>query len=166
MQHLFKSVILVFLFSLSSIVLAEESCINENKDNGTGNDVSDADRIGNSGCSPALCVTDNSSVTSTINQHNQVIIERRRQLEQAHREAYKQHLLRREQQSAFADADLPDEVKARRQEYFKNMEQRRELFYRMIEQHRQEAAEKRAASKFRTHNFKMETDSESKSVSL
>ena len=157
MKHRFKSVILVFLFLVSSVVQAEEEYINEN--NRTGDDVSNADRFNNSGCNPALAVTSNSCDTSNAYQCRE-IEDHGRKFEQSQQEAYKQYLLRRERQAIIADANIPDHVKARRQEYLQRMEQRRELFYRMMEQRRQDAAEKRAASQLRTHNFTKEADAE------
>ena len=158
MKHHFKSVVLVFLFSLSSIVLADQGYKNEN--NRTGDDVSNADHFNNSGCSPALCVT-NSSHDISYDGQSREIQERCLKSEQAQQGSYEQYLLRREQQAVIADANIPDHVKARRQEYLQRMEQRRELFSRMMDQRRQDAAEKRAASQLRTQNFRMEADEES-----
>lgn len=153
---------LVLSFVFTNTVLAAESTTNENKNNGAGNTISNADLTNNADsdiASPAVkadtVVSEQQAEQSqTINDTkswHQQIEERRRQVQEAQLESYKRFLERRKQNTAAFDNNIPAHVKERRDQYMKQMEERRALNVKMMEQHRKAAEERREAMQIKMH---------------
>ena len=148
---------LVLSFVFTNTVLAAEPTTNENKDNGTGNTVSNADLTNNAGgdtASPVVkadtVVNDQQAITDTESWHKQ-IEERHLQVQKDQQEAYQRFLERRKQNTAAFNNNVPAHVQQRRDEFMKQMEERRALNVKMMEQHRKAAEEKREAMRIKMH---------------
>ncbi len=162
---------LVLSFVFTNAVLAVEPAKDESKDNGTGNTISSADLSGNtnSDAAPALetqTIVDEQQAeqpqTMTDAQsYRQEMDERRRQMQEAQLEAYKRHLERRKQYFANKpvpaydnpgfDNNIPAYIQERRNEYIKQMEERRAMNVKMMEQNRKAAEERRKAMQLKMH---------------
>ena len=87
--------------------------------------------------------------------------ERRRQMQQAQLEAYKRHLEQRKQYFANNpaatydnpgfDNSIPSHIQERRDEFIKQMEQRRAMNVKMMEQYRKDAEQRRQAMQLKMH---------------
>ena len=148
---------LVLSFVFTNTVLAAEPTTNENKDNGTGNTISNADLTNNAvgdTTSPVVkadtVVNDQQAITDTESWHKQ-IDERRLQVQKEQQEAYERYLERRKQNTATFNSNLPAHVQERRNQYIKQMEERRALNVKMMEQHRKEAEERSEAMRIKMH---------------
>jgi len=143
-----RSVALLLALSLSNVILAAEIS-NENKHNGSGNTVSNADHAGhvNGNISFTVNAKTNSSNKQQpyLNdaQNFQRMEALRRQLQADQLEAYKRYMKNRKQPSSVNN--LPPDVQARREEYIKHMNERRELINKMRDE-RRKVAEKRRQS--------------------
>ncbi len=146
---------LVFLFIFSSTTLAAEAVKNEN--NRTSETISNAELADHTGSDVESTIN---TTTNTTADHQQNFIsdtqyfqqreERRRQMQEAQLEAYKQFLQNRKQYTSVSPY-LPADAQARREEHIKNMEQRRELMDSMMEQHRKAAEERRNSMRLKMH---------------
>lgn len=148
---------LVLSFVFTNTVLAAELTTNENKDNGTGNTVSNADLTNNAGvdtASPVVkadtVVNDQQAITDTESWHKQMD-ERRLQVQKEQQEAYERFLERRKQNIAEFNNNIPAHVQERRNQYMKEMEERRALNVKMMEQHRKAAEERRETMQIKMH---------------
>jgi uncharacterized membrane protein len=149
--------VLVLSFVFTNTVLAAESITIKSKDNGT------ADTVSNT-VSPAAqadtTVSDQEtnqppqSISDTQNYRKQND-ERWQQVQKEQEEAYNRFLERRKQHlannnSAFNN-NVPAHVQERHNEFMKQMEERRALNIKMMEQHRKAAAERREAMQLKMH---------------
>ncbi len=148
---------LVLSFVFTNTVLAAEPTTNENKDNSTGNTISNADLTNNANgdtASPVVkadtVVNDQQAITDTESWHKQ-IEERRLQVQKEQQEAYQRFLERREQNTAAFNNNVPAHVQQRRDDFMKQMEGRRALNVKMMEQHRKAAEERREAMRIKMH---------------
>ena len=93
--------------------------------------------------------------------YRQEMDERRRNMQQAQLEAYKRHLERRKQHFANNpaatydnpgfDSNVPTHIQERRDEFIKQMEQRRAMSVKMMEQYRKDAEQRRKAMQLKMH---------------
>jgi len=145
---------LLFSLVFSNVVMAGETNKNENKNNRTGDTVSNADLASDANRNIKLAI-ERQTNTAVEPQHKSISeVESFQQMEeQWHRrrqEAFKQLLQNRNRQMN-ANPDLPADAQARRNEYIKHMEQRRELFNKMNEQRRREAEQRREMIRQKMH---------------
>lgn len=80
--------------------------------------------------------------------YRQEMDERRRQIQQAQLEAYKRHL---EQRKQYFTNNIPTHIQERRDEFIKQMEQRRAMNVKMMEQYRKDAEQRRQAMQLKMH---------------
>lgn len=144
------------LFVLNAAV-ANEANTNEHKDNGTGHTISnaddvrhtdsntgiDVDTVAETGDQPQKMINDNSDYFEQMQQ-------RRREVQQAQREAYLRHLERRAQQAP-ADYPMPKDTQQRRELFIKQMEERRQMAERIRNEYRK-AAEMRRKERLQKMN--------------
>ena len=164
---------LVLSFVFTNAVLAVEPAKDESKDNATGNTISSADLSGNTNtdAAPALetqtkTVVDEQQsgqpqTMTDAQSFRQEMDERRRQMQEAQLEAYKRHLERRKQYFANKpvpaydnpgfDNNIPAYIQERRNEYIKQMEERRAMNVKMMEQNRKAAEERRKTMQLKMH---------------
>jgi len=164
---------LVLSFVFTNAVLAVEPAKDESKDNATGNTISSADLSGNTNtdAAPALetqtkTVVDEQQsgqpqTMTDAQSFRQEMDERRRQMQEAQLEAYKRHLERRKQYFANKpvpaydnpefDNSIPAYIQERRNEYIKQMEERRAMNVKMMEQNRKAAEERRKTMQLKMH---------------
>ena len=153
---------LVLSFVFTNTVLAAEPTTNENKDNGTGNTVSNADLTNNANSDTAAPVAKADTVVSEqpseqtqavtdVQSWRKQIEERRLQVQKEQLQAYERFLERRKQNTAAFNNNLPAHVQERRNQYMKQMEERRALNVKMMEQHRKAAEERRQAMQLKMH---------------
>lgn len=149
------SVLALTLFLSNSSIAVE--LLNDNKDNGTSNTVSHADLTGDANGNIGNNV--NTSSYTSKSQQQQFISNtqsfqqmeiRRRQMQEAQIQAYKQYLQRRKQQLS-SDNTLPPEVQARREQYIEHMKKRRELIDKMLDERRKAVQERRQAALHKMH---------------
>lgn len=142
---------LLLTLALSNIVIAEETVKNEHKNNRTRNPVSNADPTSNTGSDITVNVNTRSTSPSLYRQnkhqdrriHEQM--ERRRQMQEAQLEAYKNYLQSKRLNDQAFNQQLPIEAQARHSTLLKLMEERRTLMKKMMELQRQAAEERRNA---------------------
>lgn len=142
---------LLFALAFSNTLYAEESVKNENKNNRTGNTVNNANCAGHADGDIPYTVNTQSNVTAGSQQiitndvrTSKQMQERRRQMQEAQLEAYKRHLQERRQRSAAnRNYSAPEDVQARREAYIKQMDERKALMKKMMDEHRQAAEERR-----------------------
>ncbi len=128
---------LVLSFAFTNTVLAAESTTNESKDNGAANTISNADLTNNAGSDTATPVAQANTAVSdqpasqpqAINdaQYRKQMDERRQQAQQAQQEAYERFLEQRKQNITAFNSNIPADVQERRNEFMKQMEERRAL---------------------------------------
>ncbi len=126
-----KQSALLFLLALPTTTIAVESAVNESNTN-SNNDIKVTVR----------------TQTGSVNQQQvndwqqplQNMEQRHRQMQEAQLEAYKHFLENRKSNSS---ATFPLDAQNRRNEYIKQMEQRRTLIKNMIDEHRKAAQERR-----------------------
>jgi len=151
--------ILSFVFSITAF--AAEPGIDPSKDNGS---TAKSDNV------PAIEAqtqvsdqqTEKADTVSDAQNYRNEIDERRRQVQQAQQEAYKRHIERRKQYLAGRpDAPVYDRqemnnnvpahiIQERRKQFIKQMEERRSMNVKMMEQNRKDA-EERKAMKLKMH---------------
>ena len=164
---------LALSFVFTNAVLAGEPATDESKDNVTGHTISTTDLTGdtNSDTAPAVDTqakpvvdepqTEQPQTMTDAQSYRQEMDERRRQMQEAQLEAYKRHLERRKQYFANNPApaynnqgfnnNVPAYIQERRNEYIKQMEERRAMNVKMMEQHRKAAQERRKAMQLKMH---------------
>ena len=164
---------LVLSFVFTNAAFAEEPALNATKDNSAVNTTDDAIATSEpkNEAAPALEVqaktvdseqqTEQPQVMTDAQSYRQKIDERRRQVQQAQQEAYKRHLERRKQYLADNpapaynnqgfDNNVPAYIQQRRDEFIKQMEERRAMNVKMMQQHRKEAEERRKAMQLKMH---------------
>ena len=140
--------LLTLALLISDMALAAELS-NENKYNRSSNFIGNADTASdvNSNFSFTLNTKANTSTKRQFTGdmqtiHIQQMEERRRLLQKDQLEAYKRHMQNRNQQSS-VNENLPPDAQARREEYIKQMNTRRELMDKMMHERRKAAEEKR-----------------------
>jgi len=140
---------------------------NKSKDSGTADTISNADsdtaapvaQNADSETASSVAQADTASVQQasqpqTINDtqsYRKQMDERRQQVQAAQLEAYKAFLERRKENTAAFDSNIPADVQERRKEFIKQMEQRRALNIKMMEEHRKAAEERRAEMQLKMH---------------
>ncbi len=77
--------------------------------------------------------------------------ERRQQAQEVQQEAYNRFLERRKENTAAFNNNIPADVQERHNEFMKQMEERRALNIKMMEQHRKAAAERRDEMLLKMH---------------
>jgi hypothetical protein len=77
--------------------------------------------------------------------------ERRQQAQEAQQEAYNRFLEQRKQYTAAFNNNIPADILERRNEFIKQMEERRALNIKMMEEHRKAAEERRAEMQLKMH---------------
>jgi len=146
----------------SSSVLAVEPTTNENKNNGAADTISNADDTNNANSNSAASVKQDSIVSETQDNESQIVSdaddfrkemdERYRQMQLEQEEAYQRHLQRRKEFFANnPEYNVPPHILERRNEYLKQMEDRRALHTKMMEQNRKAAEERREAMRIKMH---------------
>ncbi len=142
------------LFSLvcSNAVIAVEANKNENKNNGTGHALGDADLTDNAGGDFKFAL--DTRADTAIETNDSQLIEKEWHRQQ--QEIYKQYLQERNRLMN-TNRHLPTDAQSRRNEYIKHMEQRRDLFNKMNEQQRRVIDERR--EKIRQKMHQTSTDS-------
>jgi len=136
-SHIQLTALLISLVC-SNAVIAGEANKNENKNNRAGDTFSDADLAGNAGGDFKFALEKRATTISDADNLQQIEKEWHRQQQ----EAYKQFLQNRHR-LLNTNPYLPADVQSRRNEYIRHIEQRRELFNKMNEQHRREMEERR-----------------------
>lgn len=164
---------LVISFVFTNTALATELTTDESKDNGAGNTISNVDLTNNANSDAVSPVETQANTVVSEKQSEQPqaiddaqsyrkeMDERRRQMQQAQDEAYKRHLERRKQYFANNPApayenrafenNVPAYIQERRNEYIKQMEERRALNVKMMEEHRKAAEERRKAMQLKMY---------------
>jgi hypothetical protein len=165
------TVVLSFVFTHA--VFAGEPAIDVNEDNSASNTtgtVTPGNEISND-VTPAIEAKTQTVVseqqpeqTQTMTDaqsYRQEMDERRRQMQEAQLETYKRHLERRKQHFANRPApaydnqgyanNVPAHIQQRRDEFIKQMEERRAMNVKMMEQNRKEAEERRKALQLKMH---------------
>ena len=165
------TVVLSFVFTHA--VFAGEPAIDVNEDNSASNTtgtVTPGNEISND-VTPAIEAKTQTVVseqqpeqTQTMTDaqsYRQEMDERRRQMQEAQLETYKRHLERRKQHFANRSApaydnqgyanNVPAHIQQRRDEFIKQMEERRAMNVKMMEQNRKEAEERRKALQLKMH---------------
>lgn len=165
-----RLIALVISFVFTNTALATESTTDESKDNGAGNTISNAGLTNSDAVSPVETQA-NTVVSEQQSEQTQAIDdaqsyrkemdERRRQMQQAQDEAYKRHLERRKQYFANNPApvykkpefenNVPDYIQERRNEFIKQMEERRALNVKMMEENRKAVEERRKAMQLKMY---------------
>jgi len=165
------TVVLSFFFTHA--VFAGEPAIDLSKENTTSNTigtVTPANKTNND-ATPAIEAKAQTVVseqqpeqTQTMTDaqsYRQEMDERRRQIQEDQLEAYKRHLERRKQHFANRPApaydnqgyanNVPAHIQQRRDEFIKQMEERRAMNVKMMEQNRKDAEERRKAMQLKMH---------------
>lgn len=130
---------------------------NENKNNRTGNTISNDDSTGyangNFSITVAPKVNTSNSHQQQISNYARIIEQmklRRRLLQEDQLEAYNRHMQLRKQQSSAVNA-LPSEAQLRRDEYLEQINKRRELMNKMVDEQRKAAQQRRQTMLQKTH---------------
>jgi len=153
---------LLLSFVLTNTVLAAEPTTNENKNNGTGNTVRDADLTNNAGSNTASPVaqadtvageqkTSQPQTVTDAQNYRKQMDKRRLQVQKEQQQAYERFLERKKQNTAAFNNSVPAHVLERRNQYLKQMEERRALNVKMMEQHRKAAEERRETLQIKMH---------------
>jgi len=147
---------LIFTLLFTNTALAVELS-NENKNNRTGNTISNDDSTGhangNFGITVAPKANTSNSHQQQISNHARIIEQmklRRRLLQEDQREAYNRHMQLRKQQSSAVNA-LPSEAQLRRDEHLEKMNKRRELMNKMVNERRKAAQQRKQTMLQNTH---------------
>lgn len=151
---------LVISFVFTNSALASESTTDESKENTASKTVGDAAPV--AAKADTVVSEEQASQPQNIDQaqsYRKEIEERRRQVQQAQDEAYQRHLERRKEFFANNPAygnqaynnNIPADIQKRRNEYIKQMEERRALHVKMVEEHRKAAEERRKAMQLKMH---------------
>ncbi len=142
-KHKIQLAMFVSFLSLSNIAPAVESTINESQNDGTSDPVSNANVSEHTHCPEhAFFINSNHIQPANRKLQYQAIEKERHKFQQQQLEAYKHYIQNRNQQIS-SNPYLPEDFKLRQQEYLKNMEARRELIFKIMEQRRQQANERR-----------------------
>ena len=131
---------LVLSFVFTNTVLAAEPATAENKDKAAVAPVAQVDT--------AAVSAQQASQPQTIDDtesYRKQMDERRQQAEEAQQAAYESFLERRKENIAAFNNNIPADAQERHNEFIKQMEQRRALNIKMMEEHRKAAEERRAA---------------------
>ena len=165
------TVVLSFVFTHA--VFAGEPAIDVNEDNSASNTtgtVTPGNEISND-VTPAIEAKiqtvvseqqpEQTQTMTDAQSYRQEMDERRRQMQEAQLETYKRHLERRKQHFANRPApaydnqgyanNVPAHIQQRRDEFIKQMEERRAMNVKMMEQNRKEAEERRKALQLKMH---------------
>lgn len=168
------TVVLSFVFTHA--VFAGEPAIDMNKDNSASNMIGTV-TPGNEITKDVTPAIETETLTVVNEQqpeqaqkmadaqsYRQEMDERRRQMQEAQLEAYKHHLERRKQHFANRPApaydnqgyanNVPAHIQQRRDEFIKQMEERRAMNVKMMEQNRKEAEERRKAMQLKMHQVR------------
>jgi hypothetical protein len=164
---------LVLSFVFMNAAFASEPAIDASQDDSTGNTTSHAAPVsetndGATANAEAKAKTmldeqqaEQSPTITDAQRYRQEMDERRRQVQQAQLEAYKRHLERRKQHFANNpaatydnpgfDNNVPTHIQQRRDEFIKQMEQRRAMNVKIMEQYRKDAEQRRKAMQLKMH---------------
>ena len=164
---------LVLSFVFMNAAFASEPAVDASKDDSTANTISNTAPVSETNenatanvDAKAKSVLDEQQAEQlrTITgaqSYRQEMDERRRQMQQAQLEAYKRHLERRKQHFANNpaatydnpgfDNNVPTHIQERRDEFIKQMEQRRAMNVKMMEQYRKDAEQRRKAMQLKMH---------------
>lgn len=153
---------LLFSLAYTTVVLAEDTPLDEDKNNSAGHTISNANPAGNvsSDNKPA---TVKQTDTAPQSSHMKLISDMKefqqmeKQWYQQRREAYKQQLENRNLQRN-TDSQVPADVESRRNDYIRHMEQRREFFNKLNEQRRKEFEQRREEMQQRIHQTRSHID--------
>lgn len=163
----------VLSFVLTNVVFAGEPAIDAKNDNNARNTigtVTPGTEANNDATTSIEAQTktivseqqpEQTQTMTDAQNYRQEMDERRRQMQQAQLEAYKRHLERRKQHFANKPApaydnqgyanNVPAHIQQRRDEFIKQMEERRAMNVKMMEQNRKEAEERRKAMQLKMH---------------
>ena len=138
---------------VTAAAIANEPKINEHKDNGTGDTLSDADFVRHADRNTTVDVD---TVAETGDQQQDrsfddrdsysLMEQRRREFMQAQQESYQRYLERlmeRRLQQTPADYAMPADMQKRRELFLKQVEERKQLMDRVRDGHRKAAEERR-----------------------
>jgi hypothetical protein len=164
---------LVLSFVFMNAAFASEPAIDASQDDSTGNTTSHAAPVsetkdGATANAEAKAKTmldeqqaEQSPTITDAQRYRQEMDERRRQVQQAQLEAYKRHLERRKQHFANNpaatydnpgfDNNVATHIQQRRDEFIKQMEQRRAMNIKIMEQYRKDAEQRRKAMQLKMH---------------
>ena len=158
--------VLVLSFVFTNSVLAAESITNESKDDGAGDTISNADLASDANSDTAATVdaqpitadseqqADQPEAISDAQSYRKEMDKRRLQVQKEQQEAYEHFLELRKQffaNNPEFNSNIPADVQARRDEFIKQMEERRALHVKMMEEHRKAAEERRKAMQLKMH---------------
>ncbi|MBT8119855.1 MAG: hypothetical protein KJN89_09090 [Gammaproteobacteria bacterium] len=168
-----KLTTLVLSFVYTNVVFADDPVQEASNDNATADTISStaANDESKSKTAPAIEAqtktvdseqqTEQPQTMTNAQSYRQKMDERRRQMQQAQLEAYKRHLERRKQYFANNpvpaygnqgfDNNVPADIQQRRDEFIKQMEERRAMNVKMMQQHRKEAEQRRKAMRLKMH---------------
>ena len=157
--------VLVLSFVFTNSVLATEPVTNESKDDGAGDTISNVDLTNDANSDTAT--VDAQDITADSEQqaeqpetisdsqsYRKEMDLRRLQVQKEQQEAYERFLERRKQffaNNPEYNSNTPADVQARRDEFIKQMEERRALHVKMMEEHRKAAEERRKAMQLKMH---------------
>jgi hypothetical protein len=147
---------LVLSFVFTNTVLAAESITTRSEDNGTANTISNtASPVAQADTTVSDQETSQPQSISDTQNYRKQNDERWQQVQKEQQEAYNRFLERRKQHlannnSAFNN-NVPAHVQERHNEFMKQMEERRALNIKMMEEHRKAAAERRETMQLKMH---------------
>ena len=153
LQNRLTALILTLLFTNTASAVEQS---NENKDNRTGNTISNDDSTGDANSNFSFAVAPKANTSNSqqpISNHAQIIEQmklRRRLLQEDQLEAYNRHMQIRKQQSTAVNV-LPPEVQLRRDEHLEKMNKQRELMNKMLDERRKAAQQRRQTMLQKTH---------------
>lgn len=153
---------LVLSFVFTNSVLAAETVTNESKDNGAADTISNADLTNDTDSDTAATVdaqlttvdSEQPEAISDVQSYRKEREERRLQVQKEQQQAYERFLERRKQfiaNNPEFNSNIPGDVQARRDAFIKQMEERRALHVKMMEENRKAAEERRKAMQLKMH---------------
>lgn len=154
LQNRLTALILALLFTNTALAV---ELSNENKNNRTGNTISNDDSTGYANGNFSITVAPKANTSNShqqqISNHARIIEQmklRRRLLQEDQLEAYNRHMQLRKQQSSAVNA-LPSGAQLRRDEYLEQMNKRRELMNKMVDEQRKAAQQRKQTMLQKTH---------------